>query len=274
MISRHYTLRRRCSLQLCTKYATRPLVSNIFSGGLGSRLLKTAEKDPALNPADNSQPPKIPTTDPPKRVSIFSRPASSIPSQNGGMQNVGPYGNLSSLNKTATDPAKPRFSLNVGIQNNGLRRPAGSLWKPIPGTATNLGAVAAASAAAAAPAVDKPAGLDGQSSIRDFARSVLIQEKIDSSAPRDTIIVHGAKDIFSAQELLDLKNDHDPNETPISTAAQIRADVLGIDVTEDSDEEDDRPKEELTSGEIRYWKYQVLLSAKSLASIVPFYDTK
>jgi hypothetical protein len=268
MISRHYTLQRRCSRQLCTKYATRQLASSSFSGGLGSRLLKTAEKDPTLNPADNNQLPKSPTTDPPKRVSIFSRPASSIPAQNGGMQNVGPYGNLSSLNKTATDPAKPRFSLNLGIQNNGLRRPAGSLWKPIPGTATNLGAVAAV-AAAAAPAVNKPTGLEGQSSIRDFARQVNIQEKIDAVTPRDTVIVTGAKGVFTQQEVEDMKNDYDPNATPISTAGQIRADVLGMDLTEDdSDEDDDQPREELTTGEIRYWKYQVLFGAACLASRV------
>jgi hypothetical protein len=270
MISRHYTLQRRCSRQLCTKYATRQLVSSSFSGGLGSRLLKTAEKDPALNPADNNQPPKNPIADPPKRVSIFSRPASSIPAQNGGMQNVGPYGNLSSLNKTATDPAKPRFSLNVGIQNNGLRRPAGSLWRPIPGTATNLGAVAAVSAAAAATAVNKPTGLEGQSSIRDFARQVIIKEKIDAVAPRDTVIVTGAKGIFTQQEVEDMKNDYDPTATPMSTAGQMRADVLGMDLTEeDSDEDDDQPREELTTGEIRYWKYQVLLSAASLPLLVP-----
>lgn len=271
MISRHYTLRKRCSLQLCTTYATRQLVSSSFSGGLGSRLLKTAEKGPALNPADNNQPPKSPTSDPPKRVSIFSRPASSIPAQNGGMQNVGPYGNLSSVNKAATDSVKPRFSLNVATQTNGLRRPAGSLWKPIPGTATNPSTIAAAvgaAAAAAAPAVNKPAGLEGQSSIRDFARQVIMQEKLDIAAPRDTIIVQGGKGVFTDQEISDMRNNYDPNATPMSTAGQIRADVLGMDLAEDSDEDDEAPKEELTSGEVRYWKYQVSLSAISLAVLV------
>lgn len=256
MISRHYTLRRRSSLQLCTKYATRQLALNSFSGGLGSRLLKTAEKDPSLNPADNNQLPKSPITDPPKRVSIFSRPASSIPSQNGGMQNVGPYGNLSNA---ATDPAKPRFSLNLGLQNTALRRPAGILWKPIPGTATNTSAVAAA----AAPAVKTNPGLEGASSIRDFARQGLIREKLDEITPSDTIIIKGGKGLFSAEELSDMKNGVDSSATPMSTASQIRADVLGINVTEDSDDDDDGPREELTAGEIRYWKYQVLHSCNS-----------
>ena len=53
--------------------------------------------------------------------------------------------------------------------------------------------------------------------------------------------------------------DAEGSDRVLNDAASIRADVLGSlrNVNENTDDEDDGPKEELTTGEIRYWQYQV-----------------
>ena len=95
-----------------------------FSTGLGSRLLKSAGKDSkstGLGIGGLAKPPA--PGDAPKRTSIFSKPASSIPIANGA----------NPLNKGPSDPtpsqtiSRPRFSMSAATQVNhtGIRKSLG-----------------------------------------------------------------------------------------------------------------------------------------------------
>ena len=245
MISTQSSLRRRILLQSSGRYAKRGFALPSFSGGLGSRLLKTAEKDPLNQAVD--QPKTTANPDPPKRASIFSRPASSIPPKKDSLT-----GNIAQ-----GDASKPRFSLAASLQRNA----SVDTWKVIPGSITNPASIAAAQAAAAAQAgAAPPTGLQGARSIRDFARQAAEREKVDNNAPGRTILVEGGRGLFSGEELDDMKHNFDPSAKPLSSANAIREDLLGAKKRREIDLEldDSGPREEQTAGEIRYWKYQVL----------------
>ena len=246
-------------LQSYDKHARRTLALPGFSGGLGSRLLKTAEKDP-LNSSNQAvdQPRASVNADPPKRASIFSRPASSIPPKK------------DSLTGIAT---KPRFSLAASLQSQNLRKSSTDTWKAIPGTTTNPASIAAAQAAAAAAAAPTT-GLQGARSIRDFARQAADRERSDNAAPVRSFHVEGGKGLFSAQEIDDLKQDFDPRAKPLSSANAIREDLLGAKKRREIDTEVDEsgPREEQTAGEIRYWKYQVLLATQRIFFLLPVFQ--
>lgn len=235
MISRIHSIRRRSAFQLSSNCSGRRVSSSSFSSGLGSRLLKTTEKDPPVN----NQPQRSPSTDPPKRVSIFSKPASSTPPANGFMAKIGDM-------TGAGAPARPRFSISAALQNQNVRRSAGDMWKPIPGTATKL-----------IPAAEAATGLEGASSIRDFARRAAEQAKSDAQDRGPSIRVLGGKGLFTKEEISDMKENFDPSNKPLSSAAAVMADVLN-QPEEDADSDDEAPQVmEPTAGEMRYWKFQV-----------------
>ena len=254
--------RRRIILQSSEKCAKRRFALPSFSGGLGSRLLKTAEKDPSNQAVDQTQANANP--DPPKRASIFSRPASSIPPKKDSLTGLA-QGNAT----------KPRFSLAASLQSQNLRKSSADTWKVIPGTTTNPASIAAAQAAAkaaAAAAAAPPTGLQGARSIRDFARQAVDRERSDNEAPGRSVIVEGGKGLFSGLELDDMKHDFDPSAKPLSSANAIREDLLGAQKSRgiEIDLDDGAPREEQTAGEIRYWKYQARLVTNTITSIIPY----
>ena len=243
------SFRRRIVLHSSEKYARRGFALPSFSGGLGSRLLKTAEKDPSNQAVD--QPPANANPDPPKRASIFSRPASSIPPNKDSLTGL---------------EAKPRFSLAASLQSQNLRKSSTDTWTAIPGTLTNPAARAAAAQAATQAA--SPIGLQGARSIRDFARQAADREKSDSKVPGRTMHVEGGKGLFSGQEISDMRQDIDPKAKPLSSANAIREDLLGTRIRREAavDLDDSSPKEEQTAGEIRYLKYQVCQGTRNTFS--------
>ena len=236
MISRVHSIRRRSAFQLSSNCSRRRASSSSFSAGLGSRLLKATEKDPPVN----NQSLKNPATDPPKRVSIFSRPASSTPPASGFMAKIGDL-------TGAAAPAKPRFSISAALQTQNIRRSAGDMWKPIPGTATKP-----------APTVEAVSGLDGASSIRDFARRAAERAKSDAQDTGPSIKIIGGKGLFTKEELSDMRENFDPSNKPLSSAAAIMADVLNQPEEEVESDDEAPPPLEITAGEMRYWKFQVI----------------
>ena len=252
MISRQSILRRRSNFHLtCTK---RGLALPSFSG-LGSRLLKSAERDPktvGIRPGIKAPAPG----DPPKRTSIFSKPAGSIPAVNKTVESKTGVNTQLPTGETV----RPRFSMSAILQNK-ARMPVGDVRKP---PSSTMNAARTASIPTPTAPLTRP-GLSGAASIRDFARRNENQEKqraADASL-QPTLQVFGASDIFSKSELEDMADEHEHGQTYgtdgiLSDAASIRNDVLGASGRDAVDDEDDGPKEELTAGEIRYWQYQVL----------------
>ena len=286
MISRRNMIRRRSAYELCSK---RGFAAPSFSSGLGSRLLKTAEKDPKLKPPDSADP-----TDVPKRTSIFSRPTSNIPNLNAATQNKGIGGNGIGNNVQAPkEAARPRFSMSAAIQNHGARKIPSDTWKPATPqnglnaptprfsqnplnnqnnqnsqnsqnshNSQNLNRPAGSTMF---PPGRPAAGLGGASSIRDHAKKNSQRDTVDNS-PRPILKIFGASDIFTKEEIQleeeEFANRFDKSprgssDGSLNDAESIRADVMGGAGRSTVDDEDDGPKEELTAGEIRYWKYQV-----------------
>ena len=251
MISRYSILCRRPKFQLlCAK---RGFALPSFSG-LGSRLLKSAERDPKATGIGAGIKPPAPG-DPPKRTSIFSKPAATIPAiKNAIASKVG-----SNAQQTTGETARPRFSIAAAIQNQ-ARIPPGDAKKPLSSTMN-----AARTAGIPIAPLTRP-GLSGAASIRDFARRNEGQERERAADAHSipTFQVFGANDIFSKSELEDMADEHEHGQIysgdgVLNDAASIRNDVVGAFGRDGVDDEDDGPKEELTAGEIRYWQYQVLI---------------
>ena len=123
------------------------------------------------------------------------------------------------------------------------------MWKPIPGTATKI-----------APTTEAVSGgLEGSSSIRDFARRAAERAKVDSQDTGPSVRVIGGKGLFSKQEVSDMNENIDRSSKPLSNAAAVMADVLNQSDDDVESDDDAAPVTEVTAGEMRYWKFQVRL---------------